>query len=352
MSISKMKYDGKFDYIPYIINCLDGIVNLKTGELLPHDKNKYCSKIAPCHFDLREPVTFNKFLNACINNNIDMYNFIQRMSGYCLTGEVSEQTGYFFFGTGMTGKSTLINLFTTILGEYAYSAAPSIFTDPGRFDLANLDGKRLMTTSELTKKKELASETFKAITSGDYRGCERKGIQDTLQVKFECKVIVATNELPKFDPEYAIKRRLKIIPFDQVVDDPDPWLPAKLLEEKDQIFTCFMVLGAVEYYKHGVGELEQMKAIKEKTIIESNELYEWFLETYTTIDDQSKSKDHFIETQSMWDEWTMYCSRYSIPNPFKSINTFSTRLKQQFERQGLTSYRKNNRRGFIGVIKK
>jgi putative DNA primase/helicase len=85
-------------------------------------------------------------------NDPDLISFIQRVLGYCLSGETTEQAMFFFYGIGANGKSTLLAVLALCLGDY-YKAAPiETFTDSKNerhpTELATLKGARVVVAVE------------------------------------------------------------------------------------------------------------------------------------------------------------------------------------------------------------
>ena len=107
-------FDSYTDYI----NCQNGIINLRNGELMPHDSNFMMSKICNCEYDVhhRKPKMWLSFLNDVTNGDKDLQEYIQRSVGYSISGSTQEQCAYFLYGMGNNGKSTFLDTIADILG--------------------------------------------------------------------------------------------------------------------------------------------------------------------------------------------------------------------------------------------
>src|SRR5690606_39239277 len=106
----------------YLLNCKNGVVNLKTGQLLPHERKYLISKNTNIPFDENAecPVWIN-FLESIMQDEKgeikhEMIDFLHKAIGYALTGDISEQVVFFLWGNGRNGKSTFINIVKEILG--------------------------------------------------------------------------------------------------------------------------------------------------------------------------------------------------------------------------------------------
>jgi putative DNA primase/helicase len=107
----------------WILNVENGMIDLRTGDLLPHDRDKLCSKLAKVKYDPKATCPrWNLFLQEVMDGQSDLIQSLQHMAGYCLTGDTSEQSLYFFYGDGSNGKSTFLKVLQTILGDYAQPA--------------------------------------------------------------------------------------------------------------------------------------------------------------------------------------------------------------------------------------
>jgi len=85
--------------------------------------------------------------------------FVQRVVGYSLTGDVSEQKLVFLYGSGANGKSTFLNAILEMLGDYGKQAAPELLTvkfNAHPTELADLKGSRFVASVEVEEGKRLA----------------------------------------------------------------------------------------------------------------------------------------------------------------------------------------------------
>jgi putative DNA primase/helicase len=102
------------------MNCNSGVINLKTGELLPHDRELLMRKLAPVDFNPKvECPIFLRFLDRIFEGDGELIRFVQRAIGYSLTSDTSEQCTFVLNGTGANGKTTLIHVIQDLLGDYA-----------------------------------------------------------------------------------------------------------------------------------------------------------------------------------------------------------------------------------------
>ena len=118
----------KLDGSPLIFNCRNGMIDLESGRLIPHDKARMITKVSPVDYDPEAqcPV-WKKFIREIFGKNRDLINFIQRALGWALTGDTSSQSMFIFYGNGANGKSTFINTVMKLMGDYATSTPTETF---------------------------------------------------------------------------------------------------------------------------------------------------------------------------------------------------------------------------------
>ena len=58
----------------------------------------------------------------------ELQGYLQRVSGYCLTGVTTEQELYFFYGTGRNGKGVWMLTVSGILHDYHRATSIETFT--------------------------------------------------------------------------------------------------------------------------------------------------------------------------------------------------------------------------------
>src|SRR5262249_53410195 len=95
----------------WLLNTPGGAVDLRNGELLPHDRARLMTKItnaAPSR-SADCPLWF-AFLDRATGGNRELQAFLQRMVGYVLTGAIKDHAIFFIWGTGGNGKSVFLNL--------------------------------------------------------------------------------------------------------------------------------------------------------------------------------------------------------------------------------------------------
>jgi putative DNA primase/helicase len=214
---------AELDANPFQLNCLNGTVNLRTGELYPHRREDFITKLAPERYDPQaRDQMWEKVLNDATGGNIELQELMQRAFGYATTGDTGEEVLFLIHGPAATSKSTIIDAIKATLGDYALTADFETFVkrrDVGgpRNDIARLAGSRLVVSIEVDEGKQLAEGLVKMITGGDTIAA-RKLYKESFEFKPAFKLVLVANHPPKVDPDDdAMWRRIYVIPMDHQV---------------------------------------------------------------------------------------------------------------------------------------
>ena len=251
-----IKFDA-FDRQPHLLNVANGLVNLQTGELLPHDRNAFATHLIDIEYDPAAtcPV-FESFIADVLAHDPELVEYVQRAFGYAATGETREQCFFVLWGEGSNGKSTALNAVRNVLGSYGKHTPTDTLTAKAggaSNDLARLAGTRFVTASEANADQRLADALLKQVT-GDEPIVARFLFKEFISFRPTFKLFLATNQLPQVngnDP--AIWRRIRTIPFTRVFgpEEQDRQLADKLAAEQAGIL-AWIVRGTVDWYKHGL----------------------------------------------------------------------------------------------------
>ncbi|OPL16339.1 MAG: hypothetical protein AVO38_08295 [delta proteobacterium ML8_D] len=270
----------RLDTNPWLFNCENCTINLKTGSLQPHDRNDFITKITPVFFNPEATApTFLKVLQTCLAE--DVIEFVQRFFGYCMAGTTKEQCLSIWYGTGQNSKSTVLNAVQAAFGEYAQTTRPETFmvryNNTNTSDLAKLRGARLVTAAEGEDGQRLAESSVKQMTGGEQIQA-RALYQDFFEFTPEFKIILCTNHKPIIrGTDYAIWRRIRLIPFTVTIplDQQDKDLAEKLKAELPGILT-WVVAGAAKWLQNGLGTSEKIQAATHDYQSEQNIIQNFF----------------------------------------------------------------------------
>ena len=349
------------DFDAYIdfINVQNGIINLKNGELMPHDSRLMMSKITSCEYDMekKKPERWLKFLDDVTGGDKDLQQYIQKCVGYSISGSNREQCAYFLYGMGNNGKSTFLDTLADMLGDYAANTQPDTLMMQGKVgslgggantEIARLKSARFVTCEEPTEGVRLNEGLLKQLTGGS-KVTARFLYSEEFEYTPEFKIWVATNHKPTIrGTDLGIWRRIKLIPFEVNIpkDKVDKNLKYKLRQEFPQIL-AWAVEGCMMWQKdNGLGEpkkvIEATKDYKQEM-----DLISAFIEQCIEIDYDSTEKVMASELFSIYkawakenNEWEMTSKRFGMEITKKTPEKIKTAKGIAYCKIRLTDYAK------------
>jgi putative DNA primase/helicase len=252
----------QLDADPWLLNCRNGTLDLRTGKLLPHRPENLCTKAIPVAFDAHAKCPqWISFLRRVMAENRALVQFLQRAIGYSLTGNTSEEVLFFLYGIGANGKSTFIETCRKLLGDYSQQADFDTFVtkknDGPRNDLARLTGARFVAAVEAAQGRQLAENVIKQVTGGDTIPA-RFLYHEYFEFLPQFKLFLVANHKPVVvGTDEAIWRRIRLVPFTVTIppEERDKELREKLLRELPGIL-AWAVRRCLEWQRDGLGEPE------------------------------------------------------------------------------------------------
>ena len=245
-------------------------LNLLDGTFRKHSESDYSTKCSKFIFDPKAVCpTWDRFLLQIMNKDLELINYLQKVMGYALTADVSEQVLFILWGAGANGKSTFLNVILDLMGDYSGTTSSDTFmkgkSDGMSNDLARLRGLRLVSTSETEQGKRL-SETLVKQATGQDKLMARFLYGEYFEFYPTFKIFMATNHKPTVKGnDYGIWRRIRLIPFTVTIppEERDKDLFAKLKAENSGILN-WLLRGCEMWRKEGLGSAESVEAATEE----------------------------------------------------------------------------------------
>lgn len=246
------------DADPYLLNCANGTLDLRTMELRDHDAADRITMVTRAAYDPdAAAATWNRFLARVLPDE-DVRAYLQRVTGVGLLGKVAEHILAILTGTGANGKGTFYKAVLWALGDYGSTVEPDLLMHrQGAHPTGEMDllGRRLIVVSESERDRRLAEATMKRLTGGDTIRARRMH-KDFIEFEPSHTPLLITNHLPKVagdDP--AIWRRLRLVPFTVEIppSERDPYLDEGLQIEADAVL-AWALAGWADYRRGGLAE--------------------------------------------------------------------------------------------------
>lgn len=332
----------QLDRDDFLFNVKNGTIDLRTGDCKPHARADLITKLAPVTHDPEATCpTFGRFLDETVRGRKDLGRYLQRVLGMCLSGDITEQILIIAHGAGSNGKNTLFDQYASMTGDYTAEAAPDLLVDQKHrghpTEIADLFGKRLVIASETERNERLRVQFVKRLT-GDARLKGRFMHKDFFEFRRTCKVILVTNNRPVVSEQtHAIWRRLRLVPFDNVVadQDQDKALPEKLRAEASGIL-AWLVRGCLDWQRDGLTTPSAVLLATKEYRAESNWL-ERFVEECLTL-----APELWCTSARLTDAHNDWCREVGIEGDLSA-------MREHLQKRGCTAKKIRQVRGWQGV---
>lgn len=344
-----------FDIQDDLINCENGIVNLRNGEIIPHNPSYMMSKISYSAYDnksKKKPEKWLEFLKDITNGDEDLQNYLQKAVGYSLSGSAKEQCLFFCFGNGNNGKSTFLNVITDIAGTYSLNMqSESIMikknTGAVNTDIARLNGSRFVTVAEPEENVRLNEQLIKQMTGGEQLTA-RFLYGNEFQFNPIFKLWIGTNHKPIIrGTDDGIWRRVVLIPFTVKIPNEkiDKNLSWKLRKELPLIMK-WAVDGCILWQKEGLKKPTCIQKSSDEYRQEMDVLSK-FVEDCVKVDDKNKIKAG--DLYHIYQKWAIENNEYEMTNQKfgkEFVKRFPEKIKDMtgafYKGCSLTKYAEDN----------
>lgn len=293
------------------INLKNGIYNIKSKDLLPHNPEfRFLHQIPVVYDKNADCPKIKKFLNQILDE--DSIKVIQEWSGFCLYRIYFIKKAIICLGEGDTGKTTLLKLLWRLLGKENTSSIDLQRFSQDKFSLSNLHNKLANIFDELSPKNLNDNVTFKMLTGGSEVPGEKKfgelfSFTNYAKLTFSCNKIP---EIKNVDDEPFFSRWI-IIRFDQHVEKPDPFLFEKMSTEEEISGLLNFALEGLDrlLVNHKFSYTQTPEEIKAEMCSSTSSLAKFAITQLEVVSDP----DIFITKEQLEQEFISFASREGLP---------------------------------------
>lgn len=278
----------QLDADPWLLNCSNGTLDLRTGELHSHRRSDLITKTTGVAYDASASTElWSQVLHNMTGGDEELGSYLQRIAGYALAGVATERRFFFLYGPPGSGKSTFIEALMGCMGTYARATPFDTWLEranPGgnRDDLVALQGVRLVTSGEVSPSKHWDTAIIKQVTGGDLLTAQAK-FESPISFHAQCTIMMAANDAPKArEDDAGFWERMQRVPITNVVpvEQRVKGLHALLREpEHAAAVLAWAVEGCREWQRSGIGIAAVVQASTE-AYREENDWLAGFLEMY------------------------------------------------------------------------
>jgi putative DNA primase/helicase len=340
---------NEFDKQPHLLACLNGVVNLHTGALLPHDPEYLLTRRVELDYDPDATCPrWEQYLREIFpyERHAGLSDYMRRLVGYGITGYTDEQCFAVMWGTGANGKSVMTDTLTEVFREHTVTTPFSTFEDRSGGggipnDLAALKGARLVMAAEGEQGRPMAEAVLKRVTGRDLISA-RFMRKEFFEFRPTFLLMLATNYKPNFKgQDEGLWRRVKLIPFERTFapHERDHKLGGKLLAEAQGIL-AWAVRGAIEWRRDGLSDpaaiVDSTKEYRQTSDALSGFLPGVFV----------REEGGSVASKVVWDAYRQWCDDEALPD--RSRWTRKT-LFAALDERGIPQKRQNSGMHVLGM---
>lgn len=312
------------DTNPHLLNALNGTVDLRTGKLRPHNPADMITRRATSAYvpgaDLADTPgarDWRRFIAEITNDDAELAAYLQRAAGYSVTGDPCEEVLFFAYGPERTGKSTFLVTINHHLADYADQVDFTAFLrkrDDSELkpELAKLQGKRFVASSETNAGRTLAEGLVKTITGNEPISARTLNKESVTWLPAFTLWLAANDRPIVRHDDGALWRRLKVVPFVHQVpaEAVDLGLKSRLREKAGEAVLAWLVRGCLDWQRSKLGTCSAVEAAIEGYREEMDPLGGWLADC---CDVRLEHDEWFTPTDLLYRSFKAWCDESGEP---------------------------------------
>ena len=311
----------------YYIICKNCIVDIRDRKQYDYSKDFFIPTLLNVSYDpkLKKCEVVDKFMNRVCVGDKQIEDLIYEMIGYCLIPTSKFQKSFILYGDGSNGKSTLLDVIISILGDYNVSSL-SFKEINHNFKLAEITDKLANIGDDISDEYITDSSIFKKLVTGEEITVEKKHEQP-YKIRNTATLIFATNNLPNMqDKSNGMVRRLCIVPFNAIIskNDPDydPFIIDKLTSDEAKSYILNKALLGIErvFVNQGFTIPKAVDELMEDYYREINNVIQY-------LDTKETDEIVGLTSKDLYNDYVFWCVNNNQQN--YKIRRFNTEVKKR-----------------------
>ena len=294
-----------------VLGVLNGVIDLKTGDLLNGRPDLLITRRAPVTYTRgHRNSRWEEFLDFATGGDKELQEWLQKAAGYTLTGLSKYDIMFLVYGPPGSGKNTFVEALVKCLGtqQYAWPLDSTILAQgdgnamsTDLYHWAQLRGRRAVWVDELPESERIKENAVKKLTGSSEISARSPG-EAPFSFQSKAKLWISTNNRPIITDD-AMWRRMRPVPFVHVPKKPDPGLKEYIFDpegglpavlawavegammilnspEPDALGWCKVVSDAADKYRKNEDRIGLFLNEKTKEVENSSVLIKTMYETY------------------------------------------------------------------------
>lgn len=308
-----------YDKYPMLFNCNNGVIDLETGDLLPHNPKYMMSKMS--HVDYNPEATsklWSKVLGEWTGHDEELAEFLQRSLGHSMIGDFYEKHFWFLHGTANTAKTTFLQVFNHIFGSYGVSVDIRMFLEKAkanpvnitaRPELLGLMGIRFAKAEEAEQNSKFDAELIKVLTGGSSVSARRMYSGRFHEFVSYARLWFGSNWAPKAEYiDQALWDRILVVPFTNVIpkkrQDPNLVRTLTTHPRHNRAILNWMVQGCLDWLEYGL-QIPKIVADQTLDLRKQNDDLLDFKEEYLKI---TRNENDYIPCSKVYEAYNTWYS--------------------------------------------
>jgi putative DNA primase/helicase len=339
----------ELDQQPMLLNVRNGIIDLTTGTLLPHEKKYFLTKyIDVDYIPDAECLEWNRFIDLITGGDKELAHFLQKAVGYSLSGNTDEHCIFFLYGSGLNGKTTFLETIRRLLSSYTTRIEIGAIMESHKNGnaanpyVANMAGARFVLGSEIAEDRKLNEALIKDLTGSDAISA-RLLFGNPFTFIPQHKLWLYGNYKPKVDgTDNGFWRRMRVVPFIVTIGDEirKPMSEVTVIFDAEMSGILNWAIQGCQYWQNE--GLDMASAVENATAEYRTEqdLLQQFLDEQC-----SQGPNLQVDKEKLLDAWRNWCRNAGEDHAMRRTKNWLTR---QMTSRGFT-HGGDGKRFLLGV---